>query len=194
MIMEAKTHIFVDEPYGCEAVEFYKLVFGAIELNRVYEQIETGDEIMGSIRVLSSELQFGSTSVIISELLPNSSWLEKRKFGSQTPRGIMYVYMEDDVVPVVALALELGAAKEFRDFDNDGVCTNADIRDPYGILWCIRPACMMSDIVAVEGTSSKDCPSPRLDIPKETNAYTRDINEETEEEEEKKIRKKRRFF
>ncbi|KAK1354286.1 hypothetical protein POM88_047542 [Heracleum sosnowskyi] len=197
LIRGTKTHIFVDEPYGCEAIEFYKLVFGAIELKRVYEYIETGDEIKGDIRVVSSELQFGSTSVIVSELVPNSSWLKKINSGIRTPRGIMSVYMED-INAVVALALELGAVEESRDFDYDGVCTNADLRDPYGILWCIRPACMISNI-GVEGSSSNDAPTPPQDIPKETGIDPRDIDEETEEEEEEEeevveIRKKGRLF
>lgn len=45
MITEIKTHIFVDQPYGFEPIEFYKVVFGEIELERVYFKIETNDEI-----------------------------------------------------------------------------------------------------------------------------------------------------
>ena len=70
---EMKRHIFVDEPYGCEAIEFYKAVFRAVEVNRVYKEIETDDEIKGSVRVVSCELQLCSSIIIVSELTPKSS-------------------------------------------------------------------------------------------------------------------------
>ncbi|KAK1354295.1 hypothetical protein POM88_047551 [Heracleum sosnowskyi] len=171
LIMGSKIHIFIDEPYGPEAIEFYKFVFGAFEFDRVYETIETGDEIKGDVRLISSQLQFGSTNVIVSELLPDSSWLKKRDVVARTPRGVMLVYMED-VGSVVDQALECGSVEERRDFDTDGVCINADVRDPYGILWRIRPACKMSD-----GSSCNDSPTFTQDIPKETDAYPQDLDE-----------------
>ncbi|WOH07408.1 hypothetical protein DCAR_0726838 [Daucus carota subsp. sativus] len=126
-----KRHIFVDEPYGCEAIEFYKAVFRAVEVNRVYEEIETDDEIKGSVRVVSCELQLCSSIIIVSELTPKSCMLNQRNVAHLPPRGTMLVYAED-VAPVVDLAARLGSSI-LKDEKYE-----KHIKDPYGSVWIIR--------------------------------------------------------
>ncbi|KAK1383746.1 hypothetical protein POM88_021481 [Heracleum sosnowskyi] len=130
------TQIFVEEPYGPEAIEFYKIVFRATELSRVTKTIKTSDKIKGTARFESCELKIGPSCIIVSECNPDSYLVNKSSAGTR----IGLVLKEID--GIIADAVELGAVSEEGDITTTGR-RRAVIKDPYGIIWIIRSPALL---------------------------------------------------
>lgn len=128
-------HIYIEEPYGPEAICFYEYVFGAKVINKATKRINTN---RGTTRFVSSELQFGPNCITVSEWNPNSDVVDESNCttGAKTPT-IIWLDMKD-IDPVVTRAKKLDIVIDEEDLSTSSYGRLAKIEDPYGIIWMVR--------------------------------------------------------
>lgn len=124
-------HIFIEEPYGPEAICFYEFVFGAKVMCSSNEMIQTNDNNKGTTRFESTQLKFGPNCITVSERNPDSSLVN-----SETPT-IMWLDMKD-IDPVVTRAKKIEVVVEDQVLTTSPFCRLAKLKDPYGIIWMLR--------------------------------------------------------
>lgn len=110
---------------GAEAIEFYKRAFGAKEKFRLVEP---------SGKVGHAELDFGTTTLMISEEYPDFGIVGPESLGGTTMCIHLHV---DDADATIQRAVEAGATliRPAKDqFHGERAGT---VRDPYGHEWLI---------------------------------------------------------
>lgn len=110
---------------AADAIEFYKMVFGAKERLRM--------PAPGG-KVGHCELQFGDSVIMLADEFPEAGFFGPRKIGG-TPIALS-VYVED-VDKVFALALEAGATAVRQPEDQFYGDRAGQFQDPWGHRWGI---------------------------------------------------------
>lgn len=110
---------------ACDAIEFYKTVFGAIERRRM--------PAPGG-KVAHCELLFGDSVVMVADEFPEAGFFGPDKFGG-TPIALS-VYVED-VDATFAAALEAGGRPIRQPEDQFYGDRAGQFEDPWGHRWGI---------------------------------------------------------
>jgi PhnB protein len=117
--------VYITVHDGAAAIDFYKQVFGAVEVDRMAEP---------GGRVAHAELRFGDAVLMLSDEYP--------EYGSKGPKAIggspvmLHLYVED-VDAVVARAVEAGATLDQPVEDQFYGDRGGKITDPFGHRWWV---------------------------------------------------------
>ncbi|KAL2470735.1 Uncharacterized protein Adt_38871 [Abeliophyllum distichum] len=140
-----KPWLVVDAPKASDAVQFYKTAFGAEEVSRVMHPKRKAEHELPL--VLSAELKLGSATIVVSDLINDSSAPVKTAV-----TGGMFCLETEDVESAVATAVTAGAAAEGEISEGDGACCSGrvgKVKDPYGNIWLIcSPPKKCADVAA----------------------------------------------
>ncbi|XP_071702551.1 uncharacterized protein At5g48480-like [Rutidosis leptorrhynchoides] len=121
-----KPQVFVEPSKANDAVSFYKSAFGGKEVNRVNHPL-----------LLSAEIKSGSASILISDIVDDSTAPVKA-----TGTGLVFRLEAENVEAAVEQAVKAGVVAE-----GEGEVTEGDgalyggrigkVKDPYGVVWLI---------------------------------------------------------
>ncbi|XP_071738060.1 uncharacterized protein At5g48480-like [Rutidosis leptorrhynchoides] len=130
-----KPQVFVEPSKANDAVSFYKSAFGAEEVNRVNHPKRKADQELPLL--LSAEIKIGSTPIIISDLVDDST-APVKAIGT----GLVFQLETENIEAAVEKAVKAGAVAE-----GEGEVTEGDgtlyggrvgkVKDPYGVVWLI---------------------------------------------------------
>ncbi|GFY99429.1 hypothetical protein Acr_13g0008300 [Actinidia rufa] len=140
-----KPQLFVEAPKASDAVQFYKAAFGAEEVSRENHPKRKAEQELPL--VLSAELKLGSSAILISDLVDDSSAPVK------TGGTECVICLEtEDVQAAIAKAVSAGAVSEGELTEGEGACCSGlvgKVKDPYGFVWQIcTPAKKCADVEA----------------------------------------------
>ncbi|KAL6217822.1 hypothetical protein ACLB2K_011039 [Fragaria x ananassa] len=120
----------VEAPKAEEAVQFYKAVFGAVEVERVANPKRKADLEQPLLQVL---LQFGSGKVLVVDRLEDE--LKAQQNSS------FQLVSEEDVEAVIKKVVAAGGITEGVGVTEDhafpGKLCSGKVKDPFGIVWTI---------------------------------------------------------
>jgi PhnB protein len=111
---------------GNEAIDWYRHVFGAIEVTRI-----TG----GAGRIAHAELRIGDSSIFVGDEHVNYEDIHAPPRIGGTP---VYLDLEtDDVAAMFERAVAAGATAIRHPTDPQMAVQSAKVRDPFGHIWLI---------------------------------------------------------
>ncbi|KAJ1400455.1 Vicinal oxygen chelate [Sesbania bispinosa] len=140
-----KPQLFVEAPKANDAVLFYKAAFGAEEVGRTLNSKRKAEQELPLI--LSAELKIGGSSVLVSDLVEDST--SQAKTGGN---GVVLCLETEDVEGAIAKAVSAGAVAEGDVVEGEGACCGGRVgkmKDPYGFVWQIcSPGKKSADVEA----------------------------------------------
>jgi PhnB protein len=111
---------------GAEAIDWYRDVFGAVEVTRL-----TG----GAGRIAHAELRIGDSSIFVGDEHVNYEDIHAPPRIGGTP---VYLDLEtDDVAAIFERAVTAGATAIRHPTDPQMAVQSAKVRDPFGHIWLI---------------------------------------------------------
>jgi PhnB protein len=117
-------YLIVDD--GSAAIDFYKAVFGAVELMRVN---------MPDGRMGHAEIKIGNAAVMIGERSSDFEFMKSAKdLGGSAVNPYLYLPEADSVFQ---RALQNGAEVIMPMEDHDDGDRRGGVRDPFGFIWWI---------------------------------------------------------
>lgn len=141
----AKPWLFVEAPKANDAVQFYKVAFGAEEVSRTVHPKRKAEQELPLL--LSAELKLGSFSFLVSDLIADDSRAPAKAVGG----GVAFCLETEEVEAAVEKAVGAGAISEDV---GEGDCCGGDgrvvkLKDPYGNVWLVcSPARGSADVEA----------------------------------------------
>lgn len=126
-----KPQLFVEAPKASDAVQFFKVAFGAEEVNRVMNPKRKADQELPLI--LSAELKLGSSVIIVSDLATDDT-----AFPVKSAVGGVFCLETEDVEAAMEKASKAGAVVDGEVTEGD--CCGGrvgQVKDPYGNVWMI---------------------------------------------------------
>ncbi|XP_027092593.1 uncharacterized protein At5g48480 [Coffea eugenioides] len=141
----AKPWLFVEAPKANDAVQFYKVAFGAEEVNRTVHPKRKAEQELPLL--LSAELKLGSFSFLVSDLIADDSRAPVKTVGG----GVAFCLETEEVEAAVEKAVGAGAISEDV---SEADCCGGDgrvvkLKDPYGNVWLVcSPASASADVEA----------------------------------------------
>ncbi|EEF35099.1 uncharacterized protein At5g48480 [Ricinus communis] len=126
--------LLVEAPRANEAVQFYKVAFGAVETGRTTQPKRKAEQELPHI--ISAQLQLAGSTIIVSDLSDDSA--PEKSLAS----GISLVLVTEDVEAAIAKAVAAGAVAEGEIVEGDGAYYGGaervgKVKDPYGFVWVI---------------------------------------------------------
>ncbi|KAH7862691.1 hypothetical protein Vadar_008162 [Vaccinium darrowii] len=125
-----KPQLFVEAPKANDAVLFYKAAFGAEEVSRTVHPKRKAEQ--ESPLVLVAELKLGSSVILVSDLVDDSSAPVKT-----VGTGFVMCLETEDVKAAVEKAVTAGAVSEGELAEGEGEGLAAKLKDPYGFVWTV---------------------------------------------------------
>ncbi|XP_022759816.1 uncharacterized protein At5g48480-like [Durio zibethinus] len=139
-----KPQLLVEAPKAVDAVQFYKIAFGAVEAGRtVYPKRKAEQELP---HILSAQLELAGSTILVSDIADDSAPVKTEG------TGCVLCLETEDVEAAVAKAVGAGAVVEGEITEGDGACCGGrvgKIKDPYGYVWLIcSPSKKCADVEA----------------------------------------------
>ncbi|KAL3531044.1 hypothetical protein ACH5RR_010366 [Cinchona calisaya] len=135
-----KPRLYVEAPKANDAVQFYKMAFGAEEVTRTMHPKRKADQELPLL--LSAELKLCSSSFLVSDLIADDSVALVKAVGG----GSAFCLETDDVEGAVEKAVAAGAISEGGVAEGERV---GKLKDPYGNVWLVcSPAMVCADVDA----------------------------------------------
>lgn len=129
-----KAQLVVPAMKADEAVNFYKVAFGAEELKRASHPKRKAEQELPSI--LCAELKIGSSSLLVCDQTEDSS--------ASAGEGLVVFRVEtEDVEGTVAKAVKAGAELLGEITEEESGCgcgLLGKVKDPFGVVWYIASA------------------------------------------------------
>jgi PhnB protein len=110
---------------AAQAIEFYKIVFGATELVRLAGK--TG-------RLMHAELRIGDSAIMLADEFPDMGYRSPLSLGGSPVSMLLYVA---DVDAIVARAIAAGATETMAVADQFDGDRRGTLTDPFGHVWLV---------------------------------------------------------